>query len=226
MRCPACGVDVVEKAIFCHKCGERIDAMGEPDLGQTQPADSVASPGEASAPPANPLKPAANGESKNEPEKDVWRGGYSPKAMIGGWVLSVVITLLLLIAGVLWVRTAFYWVLLLILIIVPWAYHLILLTYRRMSVHYLLTTQRVIHESGILRRVTNRIEAIDMDDITFEQSVFERLMGTGTIRILSTDRTHPQLELIGIENVKHVAEMFDEVRCKERRSRGIHIEQI
>jgi len=97
---------------------------------------------------------------------------------------------------------------------------------RRISVHYLLTTQRFIHESGVLRRVNNRIEVLDMDDITFEQSLLERLTGVGTIRIVSHDRTTPELSIRGIENVKHVAGLFDDARLAERRRRGLHVEQI
>ena len=70
----------------------------------------------------------------------------------------------------------------------PGLYSLAVLLYRKMSVHYLLTNQRFIHESGFFRRVTNRIEVLDMDDISFEQALVERMLGVGTIRILSSDR--------------------------------------
>ena len=95
-----------------------------------------------------------------------------------------------------------------------------------MSVHYVLSTQRFIHERGILRRVNDRIELLDMDDITFEQRLWERLVGVGTIRIASHDRTDPELVLPGIENIKQVAGLFDNARLAERRRRGLHVEQI
>jgi hypothetical protein len=90
----------------------------------------------------------------------------------------------------------------------------------------LLTTQRFIHESGILRRVNNRIEVLDIDDITFEQGLFERLTGVGTIRIMSHDRSDPDLVLRGIQNVPAVAKLMDDARLAERRRRGLHVEQI
>ena len=94
-----------------------------------------------------------------------------------------------------------------------------------MSVHYLLTTQRFIHESGVLRRLNNRIEVLNIDDITFEQGPFERLTGVGTIRILSHDRSDPDLVLRGIEHVSEVARLLDDARGGRRR-RGLHVEQI
>ncbi|MCD4727445.1 MAG: PH domain-containing protein [Pirellulales bacterium] len=217
MQCPACGVDVVQEAVFCHKCGHRIDSPDEgfPDNQRDEagPADSF-------------REAVAQRKLQDEPERELWRGGYSSKAMIGGWVISGLVTLVLLVVGVLWVRQAVWWIVLLAAILLVWLYHVAVLCYRRMNVRYKLSTQRFVHESGILRRKTDRIEVLDMDDITFEQGPLERLMGVGTIRIVSSDHSHPDLSLPGIENVKAVSEQFDDARLAERRRRGLHIEQI
>ena len=146
--------------------------------------------------------------------------------MAGGWAISGAISLLLLVAGILWIRCSVLVADPAAVDAPPWLYYFAVLCYRRMSVRYVLTTQRFIHERGILRRVTDRIEVLDMDDITFEQGLLERLMGVGTIRILSTIRPIRELELPGIENVKQVATLFDDARLAERRRRGLHVEQI
>jgi hypothetical protein len=65
-----------------------------------------------------------------------------------------------------------------------------------------------------------------MDDISYEQGLIERWLGVGTIRITSSDRTHPEIELLGIDRVQQVAGIFDEARRRERLQRGIHIESI
>jgi uncharacterized membrane protein YdbT with pleckstrin-like domain len=93
-------------------------------------------------------------------------------------------------------------------------------------VRYLLTNQRFMHESGVLRRITNRIEVLDMDDITFEQGLVERMLGVGSIRVHSSDVSHPELFLHGIDNVAEVANLIDNTRRTERRKRGLHIESI
>jgi hypothetical protein len=74
--------------------------------------------------------------------------------------------------------------------------------------------------------VTDRIEVIDVDDVSCEQGIVERMLGVGTIRIQSSDRTHPELSLLGIENVRQVAELIDDTRRKERQRRGLHIEAV
>ncbi len=222
MHCPACGVETVEQAIFCHKCGERLNSAKFEVAASPQPADDPASvPAETS-----PRGTVATPATQDQPEEELWHGGYCSKAMIGAWTLSGLISLGLLIVGLVWARQAGYWLMLLLAMLVPWLYDLVVLCYRRLSVRYLLTTQRLMHESGVLRRVNDRVEVLDMDDITYEQGLLERLVGVGTIRISSADRTHPELLLQGIENVKGVSELFDGARCAERRRRGLHVEQI
>jgi membrane protein YdbS with pleckstrin-like domain len=223
MRCPACDAEAVQQAVYCHQCGHRLDSSG-PGFATDRPAEDEPSP---AFPPEEVLREAAvRHDVAGEPERELWHGGYSSKAMAGGWATSGAISLLLLIVGI-WIRPiALWWLILLVLMILPWLYHFVILCYRRMSVRYLLTTQRFIHERGILRRVTDRIEVLDMDDITFEQGLLERLMGVGTIRIVSSDRSNPELALPGIDNVKQVATLFDDARLAERRRRGLHIEQI
>ena len=222
MRCPVCGIEVVEQAVYCQKCGQRISPAEDAPKRDGWPDEQPA------AGPAEILEQAASARRNGaeQPEEELWRGGYSSKAMLGAWVISGLVDATLLIAGILIGFGATGWLVLLLLMLLPWVYYFAVLCYRRMSVRYRLTTQRFIHESGILRRVNDRIEVLDMDDITCAQGLLERLVGVGTIHIVSSDRTHPDLALPGIENVKRVSELFDDARRTERRRRGLHIEQI
>ncbi|MCA9147076.1 MAG: PH domain-containing protein [Planctomycetaceae bacterium] len=158
-------------------------------------------------------------DNEQDDEQDLWAGGYSGKAMYGTWVLGGLVTIGL-IAG------AFAFPPLLFGVPVPLIFLGVAFAYKKLSVHYELTTQRFIHKSGILKRVTDRIEVIDIDDVTYEQGLVQRMLNVGTIKISSTDRTHPELVLSGIDGVAQVADMIDDVRRKERRKRGLHIESI
>jgi uncharacterized membrane protein YdbT with pleckstrin-like domain len=146
--------------------------------------------------------------------------------MLAGWLISGGISFVAVIIGAIWIRSFAGWMILLLLAVLPWLYYLSVLSYRRAGIHYLLTTQEFIHETGVFRRVNNRIETLDMADIAFTQTLLQRLAGVGDIRILSTDRSDPDLVLYGIENVAQVAELFNNARRDERRRRGLHIEQI
>lgn len=160
-------------------------------------------------------------------ERSLWKGGYSGKAMYGTWA----VTALLSIAGLVGMlllgdRHNLIWPVGGAAIIALWVIVLGIYMVRRLSVHYELTSQRFIHQRGILVRRTDRIEVIDIDDVSFTQGIIQRMLGVGTIQITSSDRTHPELKLIGIDQVATVSNMIDDVRRDERRRRSLHIESV
>lgn len=203
-----------------------------PSPGTPEPSEpeNVA---EAAASPSTPkdrfaeATKARQGDGEDEQEDDLWEGRYSSRAMIGKWVLAGFITVVLLIAiFLIGMDKGWLWMTWLVICVLMWGGFAMQLAYRKLTYKYHLTTQRFIHESGLLKRVTDRIEVIDIDDVSFEQRIVERMLGVGTIKITSSDRSHPELYMRGIENVKEVAGQIDDTRRKERRRRGLHIEAI
>lgn len=156
-----------------------------------------------------------------DPEEELWVGGYSGKAMVGTWIGVGLVSIAIVVGTI---AFAFPW--LLIAIPVIWIIAGLEYARRRLGVHYQLTSQRFIHQVGILTRKTDRIEVIDLDDVSFTQGPVERIFGVGTIVLTGSDRTHPTLSMIGIANVKDVAGLIDDVRRQERRRRSLHIEAI
>jgi hypothetical protein len=242
MHCPKCSAEVMEQAIYCHKCGERIqgeEKQFSPPPQPQPPAEDAKptadSPDQTDPPPRPPAEPAVNNtfrdavssrqEAADLPEEELWQGGYSSKAMIGAWSLSGLISIAALTIAI-WAQWSVLWWVFGIGVPALWIFQAVKLLYRRMNIRYWLTTQRFIHEQGIFRRITDRIEIIDMDDIAFEQSLLERTVGVGTISISSSDHSHPELHMLGIDKVKEVAGMIDDARRSERRRRGLHIESI
>lgn len=212
MKCQACGADVANDAAFCQKCGSATNG------GPSGPGALTAAAGILSA--------AEKAGKSNDVEEELWQGGFSAKAMVGTWLACALLTAALSVAGFMLAVTGVGAVVVSLLICLLWIYALGYYVYRRLGVHYKLTNQRFLHVSGILLRVTDRIEVIDIDDVTFRQGLVERTFGVGTVVLASSDRTHPQLVLPGIDEVHRIAGLIDDVRRKERRRRGIHIEQI
>ncbi len=160
-------------------------------------------------------------------ERSLWQGGYSAKAMYGTWIISGIVTLGVLVAVALLAGgNGNAWMLSGAGILIWWCIALAVYLYRRFSVHYELTTQRFVHQSGILSRRTDRIEVIDIDDVSYTQGIVQRMLGVGTIRLTGSDRTHPELVLYGIDRVPEIASLVDDVRREERRRRSLHIEAI
>jgi uncharacterized membrane protein YdbT with pleckstrin-like domain len=97
---------------------------------------------------------------------------------------------------------------------------------RRFTHRYRLTPQTFFHERGLLVKSTSPIEIIRIDDIAMKQTVLERLMGVGTIRILSNDATDPLLILKGIPDVRKTFEAIDQTRRAERRRRALRVNTV
>lgn len=160
----------------------------------------------------------------HEAEETLWVGGYSAKAMTGWWLVLSAATIALLVGYFLVPQLTIGITLGIIAIL--WA--LVGGNYARMRLgyHYELTSQRFIHKAGLFTRRSDRIEVIDIDDVSYEQGPVQRLLGVGTIDISSSDRSDPELRLVGIEKVSQVAGLIDDVRRTERRRRSLHIESI
>lgn len=162
---------------------------------------------------------------KDEPEQQLWEGSYSVKDMYGTFLVLAILSIAAIVVCVIFAPVLMPAILFVFAgIVVVWLFFLARLGWKRISVKYELTTQRFVHEEGVLRRITERMEVIDIQDVTFEQGILDRMFGVGTLCITSSDRSHPILRLDGIENVREVAHMMDKARRDERLRRGLHID--
>jgi membrane protein YdbS with pleckstrin-like domain len=216
MLCPTCNTPLALDAVFCSKCGTKIAAGG--------PAAAA----KAAGTPVEKMRAAqasAAAAAGSEAERELWRGSYSPKAMYGSWLLAGIATLAAAVLSVI-LPTPITWLAAGVIVAVIWIVLAVNYLIERLSVSYMLTTQRFVHQRGLFNRVINRIEVIDIDDVTVEQGFIERMFGVGTIKLLSSDTSDPTLNLRGIDDAKRIAALIDDVRRDERRKRGLYMEAV
>ena len=223
MQCPKCGIDANPQAVYCHKCGTRIDGVGVDSTGAGF-APNVNRPNTATRHPSDALRPRPSDD--NDDETELWQGRYSTRAVVPGLVVVNTLSLVAIVGAIWFGAGAAIWAIVIGAILLANLIHVGRHLYRRYSHRYRLTTQRLIHEEGLISRATYRIETIDMDDVSFTQGVVERVLVIGSIHITSSDRTHPDLWLRGIEDVAAVANQFDSARRRERMRRGLYIESV
>lgn len=194
-------------------------------MSQSQPNESAGDPNSLQS----EFQPRVG--MSQEPENRLWEGGYSAKAMYGTWLILAAVTLAVIAAMIVLpilkmmppIETHVWWIVLGALL-GTWVLGIATFLYRRLSVHYELTTQRFIHSRGILVRTVDRIDVIDIDDVSYVQGIIQRTLGVGKVQLESKDRSHPSLVLAGIDQVERVSGMIDDVRRKERRKRSLHID--
>ena len=212
MKCVACGSAVPDDAAFCPKCGQRMTPGATiSKAAAATPAERLRSGNPAAAAPAD--------------EQELWRGGFSPKAMVGYWILAGIATVGAIVAGVL-LPEPITWTVGLAIAGALWVAMIFYFFYLRLSIDYRLTSQRLIFRRGILQQVTDRTEMIDIDDVQVTQGLVERMLGVGTIRLLSSDTSDPTLIMRGIDNALNVSQLIDNARREERRRRGMYIESV
>src|SRR5262249_22897144 len=97
MACPNCHADVPAHAALCPKCGQRLASAATAAAPPAPPAPggtAIAPSGAASVQPPSAAERLRPGQHAipHEEEKELWRGGYSSKAMLGGWIFAGLVT--------------------------------------------------------------------------------------------------------------------------------------
>ncbi len=210
MRCRACGRPIADEN-FCPQCGSRIVRDEDSQLG---------------ADPPSRLTRGSASDDLSDLESDLWQGTYSWKGLIRE-ILAVSVATVLLFVAAAWSSEEVVQRYAIPAVIALWLGLLAWWIYQTMVVGYRLTNQRLIHYHGFLYRRTHRIEVIDIDDLSFEQGILERLVNVGRIRIDSSDVTNRQaFWLVGIDDPGSVCELIESARRRERLRHAMHIESI
>jgi uncharacterized membrane protein YdbT with pleckstrin-like domain len=101
----------------------------------------------------------------------------------------------------------------LLLALVPW---IMTKTYR-----YRISNYRIDFERGLLSRNIDTLELWHVEDISFHQSLLDRMLGVGTITIISHDDTNPRLELKSLPKPRPLFDMLKQRVIAVKRQRGV-----
>jgi membrane protein YdbS with pleckstrin-like domain len=223
MKCADCDRDAPAGSLFCPYCGRRFDGPRHDD--------TVVGPAAVTLPPTT-VSPRATTSGRDRSaaadagiytEEELWSGRYSHKAMLGTWIAIGAISIGLVVAAVAIGRRD-VWIIVGAGTLIMWLASAAIMLTRRIQTRYRLTTQRLILEEGLIKLTTDRIDIIDIDDITVEQGLIGRILAMGTIIVRSNDKTHGELAMKGIEDVNHVADLMDNARRAVQRRRGLRID--
>lgn len=77
---------------------------------------------------------------------------------------------------------------------------------RRRATHYRITTRTIDVEQGVLSKRIDTLQLWRVRDVMFEQSLSERMLGIGRIRVITHDRSSPDLILQGLPDARALFE--------------------
>jgi uncharacterized membrane protein YdbT with pleckstrin-like domain len=85
---------------------------------------------------------------------------------------------------------------------------------RWVTTHYVVTNRRIITRRGIIARSGRDMPLSRVNDISFSHTVWERILGCGTLVVESAGETG-QLTLASVPNVEHVQRRIYELADDE-----------
>ena len=88
------------------------------------------------------------------------------------------------------------------------------------TTHFVLTTERLIFRSGVVAKFGREIPLERINDVTFSQSLFERMIGAGDL-LLESAGEHGQSRFANIRDPEAVQlEIYRQMEANERRRSG------
>jgi PH (Pleckstrin Homology) domain-containing protein len=186
--CPDCGHEVSTAAPACPHCGR----PNGPVVAAPQPQAHAAAA-----------------------EETLWHGSPSWLLLIGKIIWLVIVAVALPVA-LHYANAQFAlddqtirvmrWI---IAAIIVWRIVVVAIAYARIrSIMYTVTNQRVIIETGLVEKKVEDIDLRYVDETNFRQRVVERLLGIGSVTIVSSDKVAPQYMLRGIRDPRGLRELI------------------
>ena len=151
-------------------------------------------------------------------EETLWRGSPSLVVLIGHVVLMLIVLIAVpLITAAITQHTNdldaasrinhIGWLVTLIILMIQFINFLVALLKRR-SIVYTITNQRVMIEQGVLSKSLSEIDLRYIDETEFFQHFSERILGIGSVTLISSDKAFPTTTLRGIKDPRAVRELI------------------
>jgi uncharacterized membrane protein YdbT with pleckstrin-like domain len=93
---------------------------------------------------------------------------------------------------------------------------------KSINTQYLITSQRIVVETGVFSRSIETLEIYQIDDIHLEKPLNQRIMGTGNMLLLTRDLSSPKLllERLPID----VRDLYEQLRpCIQQARMRFHV---
>jgi membrane protein YdbS with pleckstrin-like domain len=92
---------------------------------------------------------------------------------------------------------------------------------RSRGTHYIITTQRIKFERGLLSKVQESLELFRVDHFELRQPIGARILGHASLHLFSSDAELENFSIYGIPGLPALADQLRECQLRERTRRSL-----
>ncbi|MBN1126627.1 MAG: PH domain-containing protein [Sedimentisphaerales bacterium] len=93
------------------------------------------------------------------------------------------------------------------------------------SIYYEVTVDRIEWGRGLLHRKMDNLDMFRVIDLKMERSIWDRLLGIGTIQLKSRDESDPDFEFIKVRGCRYLYDVVKKASLEADKRRGVvHLE--
>lgn len=206
-KCPFCAEEIQDEAIKCRFCGSMLNE---------------AAPAKSNAP---PFARAVGGVSEPTERKMLYEGHPSWKAYFGYYLVTAVAAVIVIVI-LRWkdgpyaptsVKVLDTVIPLAAAIVVGFALHLY-----RSSIKFRVSNTAIEHERGLLSKRIDVIQLWRVKDVSYRQTLTDRILGIAHVMVIASDATTPNLEIVGLPASRQLFENLRDAIEIQRQAKNVY----